>query len=77
MGATLTSRAICAKAKKRTGAVMYEFRLTRRSVLSGVAASPVVPETAKADQIARRNISSFVIQAWRDHFDDLGVGAIV
>jgi hypothetical protein len=56
---------------------MYEFRLTRRSVLSGVAASPVVPETTKADQIARRNISSFVKQAWRNHFDDLGVGAIV
>lgn len=38
-----------------------------------MAARPAEVET----DFARRNVSSFAAQDWRDHFDDLGRGAIV
>ena len=43
------------------------------SILRGQAAEPVV----EADAFSRRNISSFKIEIWQDHFDSLGNGAIV
>nr|WP_319249183.1 L,D-transpeptidase family protein [uncultured Celeribacter sp.] len=36
-----------------------------------------LPEDAKAPTSTRRNVSSFRRIDWRDHFDDLGKGAIV
>lgn len=54
--------------------------LTRRhALLSGlaVAGGLALPAVAKAKGFNRHNISSFVTHDWRDHFDALGVAAIV
>ncbi|WP_439111243.1 L,D-transpeptidase [Lentibacter sp.] len=60
--------------------------LSRRALLLGASASLVVPAVAQAaplpdslatPEVNRRNISSFATQDWRDHFESLGVGAIV
>lgn len=64
---------------------------TRRGLIGAGAAAallPLIPARARAQtapgadpaaeaDIARRNMSSFQSQDWRDHFDDLGVGTIV
>ncbi|KMK68325.1 L,D-transpeptidase [Puniceibacterium sp. IMCC21224] len=51
--------------------------ITRRTLVTGIAAS-LIPAWAMANSgVARHNISSFVSQDWRDHFDSLGKGAIV
>ncbi|MDO6587174.1 L,D-transpeptidase [Salipiger sp. 1_MG-2023] len=52
---------------------------TRRAALAMGAASLLLPAVARADAAAnaRRNISSFAMQDWRDHFDTLGKGSIV
>jgi len=39
-------------------------------------AQPPAPEV-EADDFVRRNISSFKVEHWQDHFDSLGKGAIV
>ncbi|MCA1336691.1 L,D-transpeptidase [Pseudooceanicola marinus] len=67
-------------------------RLSRRKLLLTGAAATLVPATARAQAATdgppplipapeqapvRRNTSSFVRQDWRDHFDTLGVAAIV
>ncbi|WP_417742952.1 L,D-transpeptidase [Salipiger sp.] len=55
-------------------------RFTRRAALTlGAAAtgSLMVPAMARAQDGARRNISSFSMQDWRDHFDTLGKACIV
>ncbi|MBV7396666.1 L,D-transpeptidase [Mameliella sediminis] len=52
--------------------------LTRRGLLIAGGAAMIVPARAKAETVpVRRNISSFVSQDWRDHFDELGKGCIV
>ena len=47
-------------------------KLDRRAVLKGIAgatlALPLVPAQARAQAVIRNNISSFVMQDWRDHF---------
>uniref|UniRef100_UPI003ADB13C3 L,D-transpeptidase n=1 Tax=Paracoccus sp. T5 TaxID=3402161 RepID=UPI003ADB13C3 len=43
-------------------------------ITAGGLAAPVL---ARAQSAADRNISSFTMQRWQDHFDDLGLGAIV
>ena len=51
--------------------------LTRRAaILSGLAAL-ATPTVIRAEEPVRRNLSSFVVQRWQDHFDDLGVATIV
>ncbi|MHA6261969.1 L,D-transpeptidase [Arenibacterium sp. CAU 1754] len=58
--------------------------LTRRRILTLTAAqlavlpaaSVLAAEAERPDGV-RHNISSFVAQDWRDHFDDLGKGTIV
>ncbi|RYH11228.1 L,D-transpeptidase [Tropicimonas sp. IMCC6043] len=61
---------------------------TRRRALAGLASLPFLaaPGLIRAqglgalnrpDTGAQRNISSFTTRDWRDHFDALGVGAIV
>lgn len=57
--------------------------VSRRRVLRGGAAAAsaltapgVLLASADADAI-RRNISSFSLHDWRDHFDDLGLGIIL
>jgi L,D-transpeptidase ErfK/SrfK len=55
-------------------------RLTRRGTLAlgaAAAGSLLVPSVAAAQTVQRRNISSFAMQDWRDHFETLGKGAIV
>ena len=63
-------------------------KITRRHALAGLAALPALaaPALARAQGLgpldrpatgAKRNISSFITRDWRDHFDALGVGAIV
>lgn len=57
--------------------------LSRRNVMIGAGAALIIPAQGRAqDQreigaAVRRNVSSFVSQDWRDHFDSLGAGAIV
>ncbi len=58
--------------------------LSRRGFVLGTLAAPFVSTTAFAQDRpeadadgVRHNISSFITQDWRDHFDDLGKGAIV
>lgn len=51
----------------------------RRALLSGlaVAGGLAMPAVAKAQGFARHNVSSFATHNWRDHFETLGVAAIV
>lgn len=66
---------------------MTHSRLTRRGFVAAAATLPLfapavlraetpAPEIA-ADEVVRRNISSFQAMNWQDHFDTLGKGAIV
>ncbi|MFW2587762.1 L,D-transpeptidase [Sagittula sp. SSi028] len=48
----------------------------RQLIITGAAAALVVPATARATDI-RRNVSSFAMQDWRDHFSQLGKASIV
>ncbi|MGR3495640.1 L,D-transpeptidase [Citreimonas sp.] len=50
----------------------------RGAITAGIAAgaSLAAPSLSLA-QVARRNVSSFSMQDWRDHFDDLGKATIV
>lgn len=71
---------------------MSRFTLSRRALLTGAAATLATPsllraqstdafptdEAAIRDQIAvQRNVSSFQQQHWQDHFETLGVGALL
>ena len=65
---------------------MGSFVLTRRRLIGAAAmvivarqagAQPTDLEIQEDDEISRRNVSSFKAQDWRDHFSELGVGAIV
>lgn len=51
----------------------------RRALFSGLAMAGglAMPAVAQAQGFSRRNISSFASHDWRDHFDSLGVAAIV
>ncbi|WP_299654835.1 L,D-transpeptidase [uncultured Jannaschia sp.] len=49
---------------------------TRRTLLAACLAGLALPAAAQSTG-TRRNASSFHMQDWRDHFDDLGVGTIV
>ncbi|MGX9354106.1 L,D-transpeptidase [Roseobacteraceae bacterium S113] len=49
--------------------------LKRRAVLGGLAVGLAAP--ALAVEPVRRNTSGFGAQAWQDHFDAIGIGAIV
>ncbi|MFZ5961886.1 L,D-transpeptidase [Thalassococcus sp. BH17M4-6] len=51
--------------------------LNRRALLLGAAATALPLQVLAAPSINRANISSFVSQDWRDHFETLGQGAIV
>ncbi|MCU9847230.1 L,D-transpeptidase [Defluviimonas sp. WL0024] len=52
--------------------------ISRRQLLGCAGAALIVPAVARAEpDSARRNVSSFVRQDWRDHFDDLGKAIIV
>ncbi|MCA0996478.1 MULTISPECIES: L,D-transpeptidase [Roseobacteraceae] len=52
--------------------------LTRRAALGGaLATTSVLATPALLHAGTRNNISSFVRQDWRDHFDDLGKATIV
>jgi hypothetical protein len=53
------------------------IRLSRRAAILTGLAGLAAPALARAAEPARRNASSFMIQRWQDHFDDLGVGTIV
>jgi len=53
------------------------IRLSRRAAILTGLAGLADPGLARAAEPARRNSSSFMIQRWQDHFDDLGVGTIV
>jgi len=56
---------------------------SRRTLLLGAAATLAAPAIARAqafrnpDEQTRRNISSFEMIDWRDHFDGLGVATII
>jgi hypothetical protein len=57
---------------------------TRRGLLIGGIAALATPSILRAQAVTpsaqgavRSNVSSFVMQDWRDHFDSLGKGAIV
>ena len=55
-------------------------RLTRRHALAtglAVAGTALLPATVRAEGIQRRNTSSFSMQDWRDHFEDLGKASVV
>ncbi|WP_370046829.1 MULTISPECIES: L,D-transpeptidase [Salipiger] len=51
--------------------------LTRRSAIFTGLAGLATPGLLRAAEPVRRNSSSFKVQRWQDHFDDLGVGIIV
>lgn len=52
--------------------------ISRRRLLGAAGAALLMPAQARATEgFARHNVSSFVRQDWRDHFDSLGKGAIV
>ncbi|TBN37517.1 L,D-transpeptidase [Paracoccus subflavus] len=52
--------------------------LSRRRTLGLIAlAGLAAPAVARAQADPQRNLSSFTMQNWQDHFDDLGLGAIV
>lgn len=50
---------------------------TKRTFLLGAAATLATPTLLRAQSQPTRNASSFVTQNWQDHFDTLGVGAIL
>lgn len=52
---------------------------SRRRLLGLGTAFLAAPALASAETVTgtRRNISSFQIHDWKDHFDDLGVGVII
>ncbi|MBN9676994.1 L,D-transpeptidase [Salipiger bermudensis] len=59
---------------------MTDTTFTRRALLGAAGATlalPLVPAQARAQAVIRNNISSFVMQDWRDHFETLGVSSIV
>ncbi len=66
---------------------MTRMIISRRRLLGAAGAALVIPAAARAQMAAqpaevetgffRRNVSSFAAQDWRDHFSDLGKGAIV
>ncbi len=52
--------------------------ISRRRLFGAAGAALLVPATVRAEGgFARHNVSSFVRQDWRDHFDSLGHGASV
>ncbi|MEX3316243.1 L,D-transpeptidase [Sulfitobacter sp. PS-8MA] len=55
---------------------MTSFLTRRAAILTGLAGL-AAPSLSLAAAPARRNSSSFVVQRWQDHFDDLGVATIV
>lgn len=51
---------------------------SRRRTLGLIAMGGLAaPALARAQAAPARNMSSFTMQRWQDHFDDLGLGAIV
>ncbi|UYV38506.1 L,D-transpeptidase [Rhodobacteraceae bacterium D3-12] len=52
---------------------------SRRAFLATAGSATLLPASLRAQEsdFARNNISSFVMQDWREHFDDLGKAAIV
>lgn len=50
---------------------------TRRHLLAASGAALLLPAVARAAEPVRHNISGFAHQDWRDHFSELGKGAIV
>ncbi|MCB1355315.1 MAG: L,D-transpeptidase [Maritimibacter sp.] len=62
-----------------------ECRFDRRTVFLGGAAFLATPAVLRAQDVptniertlVRRNISSFVVHDWRDHFDRLGKGILL
>lgn len=62
-----------------------ECRFDRRTMLLGGAAFLATPAVLRAQDVptniertlVRRNISSFVVHDWRDHFDRLGKGILL
>lgn len=51
--------------------------LTRRAAILSGLAGLATPTVIRAEEPVRRNLSSFAVQRWQDHFDDLGVATIV
>ena len=51
-------------------------KINRRSLLGYAAVALVAPSVVRAETI-RRNISSFRVHDWQDHFDALGKGIII
>ncbi|WP_430523040.1 L,D-transpeptidase [Ponticoccus litoralis] len=51
--------------------------MTRRAAILSGLAGLAAPTVIQASEPVRRNLSSFVVQRWQDHFDDLGVATIV
>ncbi len=71
---------------------MSRFTLTRRGLLAGAAATLATPSLLRAQstdafpqnepairdtESVNRNLSAFRQQHWQDHFDTLGVGALM
>lgn len=62
-----------------------EYKFDRRKMFLGAAAFLAAPSILRAEEvppyidktIVRRNISSFYIHDWRDHFDRLGKGILL
>ncbi|PRY22696.1 lipoprotein-anchoring transpeptidase ErfK/SrfK [Aliiruegeria haliotis] len=60
-------------------------KISRRGLVAGIGALPLLAtpallraqENRVPDPNVRRNVSSFRIRNWQDHFDTLGKGAIV
>ena len=55
-------------------------RPTRRSVLLGATSAALFAPSLALGQTAtgvRRNLSSFKVHDWQDHFEQIGVGAII
>ncbi|MDU8927357.1 L,D-transpeptidase [Alisedimentitalea sp. MJ-SS2] len=53
--------------------------IDRRKLFIGVSAFLTTPAILRAqeDEAVRRNISSFVLHDWKDHFDNLGKGILL
>ena len=54
-------------------------KIDRRALMVSAAAFLASPAIVRAQEteITRRNISSFVLHEWRDHFDSLGKGILL
>lgn len=50
---------------------------SRRRLLALSGATLLLPAVARAAEPVRHNVSGFAQQDWRDHFSELGQGAIV